>query len=120
MATAIQRKWNAPEYREAQDGHATLDRDIVQAQASGSIGGDLRPGVRDRQEKYLPVLRAKYQRCPTCGGKVIMPCRLCRISDIIILPGEFDRLVAEVPKLEEQEAIKSERNRRARSKRTVS
>ena len=29
-------------------------------------------GERDRQPAGLP------ERCPTCGGKVFLPCRLCR------------------------------------------
>ncbi|NLE38184.1 MAG: helix-turn-helix transcriptional regulator [Pirellulaceae bacterium] len=34
---------------------------------------------RKRQEQKDPLPRGPLGRCPTCGGKVYMPCRLCQM-----------------------------------------
>ena len=36
---------------------------------------------RKRQEQKDPLPRGPLGRCPTCGGKVYMPCRLCQIRE---------------------------------------
>jgi len=52
-----------------------VSRGIVQAIASGR-----RPDYADRQpaDDFSPP-QGPLRRCPTCGGKVLMPCLLCRV-----------------------------------------
>lgn len=112
MPTRKQRIWNQPELFVNDGDQATLDRDIVQAKASDSIGGDIRPGVRDRQPEFYPT-KGKYERCPGCGGKVILPCLYCRTAHVIVPAGALQRLIDDVPRLEALEAAKSHRQKSA-------
>lgn len=40
---------------------------------------DLADRRRDVEADRLPAKRKIPRRCPTCGGKVYLPCRLCRV-----------------------------------------
>jgi hypothetical protein len=70
-----------------------------------TIRGDNRPGVRDRQEEFLPNKHGHYVRCPTCGSKVEMPCRYCYLEGYVCPPGAMEKLLAQVPKDEANEAL---------------
>jgi hypothetical protein len=55
-----------------------VSRGTVHAIARGKRR-DLIPRIKD-QEVEKPV--GPLQRCPTCGGKVLMPCLLCRLREM--------------------------------------
>ncbi|REK06800.1 MAG: helix-turn-helix domain-containing protein [Planctomycetota bacterium] len=49
----------------------------------GAIASGKRPDYaarqRAREAEFEPL--GPIERCPTCGGRVYMPCRLCRVRD---------------------------------------
>lgn len=40
-----------------------------------------KPTKRAQQLDLDAVRRGTVQRCPTCGGKVMMPCRVCKMRE---------------------------------------
>jgi hypothetical protein len=102
----IMAEWTQPE--EFVNGDVGQpDKDDIRSPAlfidKMTIRGDNRPGVRDRQEEFLPKPRGSYVRCPTCGGRVEMPCRYCYLEGYICPPGAMDKLLADVPRDEARE-----------------
>lgn len=56
-----------------------VSRATVSAIARGTRP-DYEARMRARAEAHEPV--GPIERCPTCGGRVYMPCRLCRVRKL--------------------------------------
>ena len=74
------------EIRELLGDKSLSQRDI--AKMTGVSRGTVRaiannPELADRRRDVaadrVPAKRKVPRRCPTCGGKVYLPCRLCRV-----------------------------------------
>lgn len=56
-----------------------VSRGVISAIARGT-----RPDYEARRQNHSDAIepRGDIERCPTCGGRVYMPCRLCRVRRI--------------------------------------
>lgn len=104
-------EWTEPEQL-VRDEISLPDKDDSRSRndfASGGrlIHGDSKPGASERQQPFYPI-KGAYVRCPGCGGKVIMPCKACSISNITVDPAAFQRLLDKVPADEAREEARSE------------
>ncbi len=77
-----------------------VSRGVVSAIASGRRP-DYAARQQDREDSLQP--QGPIERCPTCGGRVYMPCRLCHVRG---LQAREQALLARLRRRARQEAVK--------------